>query len=313
MNKLRYLGVAVAFSLLFLTFPYIQKVEAQSLIHIRSDGSVEGTDKIQRDGNVFTFLNSIVNQSIIVEKDDIVVNGANYTLEGGHIWLENRYNVTITNMQIINSDEGIRIMGNCINNSIIGNNITGIKTTTGNAIWVTYGAINTTISRNNLTGNNIGINVEMSGGTTISENHFETNGIGIWLSGSQNRIIRNDIISNNMGILVSIDGNYIQHNNFINNSIQAEASPTSSNNTWDDGYSSGGNYWNNYNGTDNNADGKGDKPYIIDENNQDNYPFINPISMETIPEFSPWILVSFFLISTSATLVYRKKVWRKIY
>jgi parallel beta-helix repeat protein len=211
-------------------------------------------------------------------------------------------------MQIANSDEGIRIMGNSINNTIIGNNITGIKTTTGNAIWVTFGATNTTISRNNLTGNNIGIYVEMSGETTISENRFETNGIGVWLSGSQNRIIRNDIISNNRGILVSIEGNYIQHNNFINNSIQAEASPTSSSNTWDDGYPSGGNYWDNYNGTDNNGDGIGDAPYIIDENNQDNYPLMN---QSIIPEFPSWIILPLLMITTLTVIVYKKRMLKR--
>ena len=300
--------VLLVLTLFFFSFPKIIEVNAQTTIYIKGDGNVEGTDKIQRDGIAYTFIDNIVNQSIIVERDNIVVDGANYTLEGGHIWLENRRNVTIKNMQIANSDEGIRIMGNSINNTIIGNTIKGIKTTTGNAIWVTLGATNTTIARNNLTGNNIGIYVEMSGGTTISENRFETNGIGIWLSGSQNRIIRNDIISNNRGILVSIEKNYIQHNNFINNSIQGEASPTSSSNTWDDGYPSGGNYWDNYNGTDNNGDGIGDTPYIIDENNQDNYPLMN---QSIIPEFPSWIILPLLMITTLTVIVYKKRMLKR--
>jgi outer membrane protein assembly factor BamB len=56
-------------------------------------------------------------------------------------------------------------------------------------------------------------------------------------------------------------------------------------NVWDDSYPSGGNYWSNYAGTDlysgpyqniTGSDGIGDTPYIIDANNRDNYPLMQP-------------------------------------
>jgi hypothetical protein len=44
MNKKLFILFALAFVLVFVSFPQIQKVQAQTTIYIRSDGTVEGTD-----------------------------------------------------------------------------------------------------------------------------------------------------------------------------------------------------------------------------------------------------------------------------
>ena len=298
-------------SVVMVSLPQMEVAKAEGTIYIRADGSVEGIDSILRDGNVYTFTDNIVNQSIIVEKDDIVVDGAGYTIEGdgkkSAIWLENRRNVTIKNMQITHLGEGIRIMGNCENNAIIGNNITDIgHETAANGIWITFGASDTTISGNNITNNYVGIFVYMSGGTIISENCIASNGLGVWISGTSNHIIRNNITNNNVGVSVDIEGNIIHHNNFVNNRVQAKVNDGSSTvNSWDNGYPSGGNYWSNYNGTDNDGDGVGDTPYIINEDNQDNYPLVNPT---IIPEFPSWIILPLFLVVTLVVTLYRKRL-----
>jgi len=49
-------------------------------------------------------------------------------------------------------------------------------------------------------------------------------------------------------------------------------------NIWDDGYPSGGNYWSDYAGVDADGDGIGDTPYIIDDNNIDHYPLMDPFN-----------------------------------
>lgn len=54
---------------------------ADPTITIFSDGSVVGTDKIQRQGNVYTFTGDIFG-TIKVEKYDITIDGAGYAIKG---------------------------------------------------------------------------------------------------------------------------------------------------------------------------------------------------------------------------------------
>jgi parallel beta-helix repeat protein len=108
---------------------------------------------------------------------------------------------------------------------------------------------------------------------------------------NNNTITANNLILNDQGLsLDNSNSNVIYHNNFINNRRQVydwswDFPGKPSINTWDDGYPSGGNYWSDYNGTDfysgpyqneTGSDGIGDTPYVIDENNQDNYPLMKP-------------------------------------
>ena len=73
--------VLLVLSLVLVTFPQIGVVNAEAKIYIRSDGIVEGTDKIQRTGNIYIFKGDITG-SIILEKDDIVLDGAGLTFKG---------------------------------------------------------------------------------------------------------------------------------------------------------------------------------------------------------------------------------------
>ena len=66
-------------SFVFVSFPQIDVAEAQAAIYIRADGTVEGTDKIEKTGNLYSFTDNI-DGTIIVERDDIIIDGAAYTL-----------------------------------------------------------------------------------------------------------------------------------------------------------------------------------------------------------------------------------------
>jgi nitrous oxidase accessory protein len=71
--------------------------------------------------------------------------------------------------------------------------------------------------------------------------------------------------------------NTFVHNSFIDNPTQVVNLNSTYANTWDNGTE--GNHWSNYNGTDIDGDGIGDTPHIIDKNNQDNYPLMNPLEI----------------------------------
>ena len=79
-------------------------------------------------------------------------------------------------------------------------------------------------------------------------------------------------------------------------------------NRFDDGYPSGGNYWDDYTGADANKNGIGDTPYFIAENNQDTHPIMNPVDIATIPEFTFWLVLPLFIGVALLVAVCRKKL-----
>jgi len=84
-------------SVIFVSFPQIEGAEAQAIIYIRADGSVEGTGKIEQTGNFHSFTDNI-NGSIVVEIDNIVIDGSRFTLSansGYGVELDHRRNVTV--------------------------------------------------------------------------------------------------------------------------------------------------------------------------------------------------------------------------
>ena len=116
---------------------------------------------------------------------------------------------------------------------------------------------------------------ENAANNQIYNNVFQDNNIAIDVAESStgNIIYGNTISQNSIGINVLDSGdNTIYCNSFINNGQQVNIS--SQPNAWD--YGSLGNYWSDYTGTDADGDGIGDTPYLIDSNNQDNFPLMSP-------------------------------------
>jgi parallel beta-helix repeat protein len=189
--------------------PYMEGPLAS--IYILSDGAVEGTNSIQRNGNTYTFTDDIKGY-IVVQKDNVVIDGDGYTLSGeGSLGTGSLYAVEPTTGINLLHTEDVTIQDLNIVNFVIG--ITP--------------ATNAAITRNYIVYNQIGIAEPAN--AAITENYIEYNDIGI-SSGSSpnknNKIIGNTIANNNNGIkimLISSDAtnNVISGNNFTRNGFAA--------------------------------------------------------------------------------------------
>jgi len=211
-------------------------------------------------------------------------------------------NNTIQNNNITeNQNTGIKLVRS-INNNVIKNNTVNDNNYYG--IYL-YNSTNNLLNCNNVSHHNLGIYIYFTSNmNTISNNVLSMNNDSIRVFGSHNNTIienkvlsslydgikitnlaNNNIISDNLiadngmtGVLINhfSMNNLVYHNNFISNNPNA-FDDNIYNNSWDNGYPSGGNYWDDYTGIDTNDDGIGETPYNISAgNNQDNYPFTQP-------------------------------------
>ena len=188
------------------------------------------------------------------------------------------------------NNHGILVKSSSHNNFLSSNIVTSTSTY-GIAVIESN---NNTIWGNILSNNAHGVRLLQGFYNNIESNIIESCNNGIELTKSSINIINyNEISLNDYGINLdnNSDTNSIYHNNIINNSCQAYDS--GANNSWDNGYPSGGNYWDDYNGTDMNygpnqnytgPDGFGDTPYnssygqgIGGGSSKDNYPLMGPI------------------------------------
>lgn len=138
--------------------------------------------------------------------------------------------------------------------------------------------------------NRYGIYLSSSTGNRIDSNNFTANWAAIVLSSSMNNYVRGNLVQNSSNVGVSISSsanNTLYYNNFLNNAYQVSIYPSGYANTWDNGYPGGGNFWSNYADIDifkgpyqniTGSDGIFDRPYRINADNRDRYPFVNQVS-----------------------------------
>ena len=260
---------------------FTNSVAAQtySIITIKPDGSVEGTEKIQRQGDTYTFTADIFG-SIVVQRSGITIDGANSTIQGmGNgvgIEVNGRSNVMIKKMTIANFSNGISI----------------------------YESNDETISGNYIANNKIGIAI-YTGSPRISVigNHIENNEMGISLGGLDLKIYHNNFVNNTQQV-------YDSSWHPLNLAVPVVT------HVWDDGKQ--GNFWSDHNATDADNNGIADTPYVLDQwsNNIDRYPLTSPLDIGdnaiVSPEPFPILLivaigVTVVAVACAGLLVYFKK------
>jgi parallel beta-helix repeat protein len=291
--------------------------------YIRSDGSIDPpTLPIERSDNTYALKESILNWSITIERDNVVIDGANFLMsipsygEKGSdgqvksvpalIQIANRTHITVKNFVFQNAATAITVWNSSY--VIIEQN----RITNCNWIYLrlcTHCSVLSNIMENNNHGlygydnNNIeikynkiygsswhGIILDFLGNSSIIGNVFDgNNGQAICYLGLDNRVIGNVFKNNEGGILSFVENNEIHHNNFINNYNDNHYRDISINapNVLDDGKE--GNYW---------SSNHNSQPFVIasvfvrdNESNVDHFPrtipYIFDYQSPVVSVFSP--------------------------
>jgi parallel beta-helix repeat protein len=233
----------------------VERIEASGTIYLRANGAVEGTDKIATVDNVtYTFVGNI-NDSIVIERSNIIVNGNGHTLQGSGsgnafywhvinnvtvrsidirdfacgVYLASASLSTVSGNTITNSQIGVRLDGGA-NNTISENTITNSQT----GVSLRYGSNDQTFFGNTITNSsNYAIYSDGCSTNTFSANTIRESGTGVSLEyGSSNNYLSENTITNSQtGVfLYYLSNNNTVSGNTITNSATCGVSLRSSNN-----------------------------------------------------------------------------------
>jgi parallel beta-helix repeat protein len=284
--------------------------------NIETNGANSSAIPISRNGNVYTLNAAMELENFTVEKSNIVLDGNNFPIQivgpGGYkhgptiayLNVVDAENVTLHNLNIPRFQ---LLFQGCLrcqtsNNtfvSVIMNNSRAISVSE-NSIW--YGATvsltnssdctvtNNAVAyftlknayNNKLLNNNmsmvkeLAIRIDDSSSNLFYGNRIERSIKLLELTGNSgdNLFVGNFVEGSfNLDPTINCSGtNTFYHNNFVY--VYWNQTLPSTPNNWD------GNYWNDYEGKDKNGDGIGDSPHLIDANNQDIHPLVNPIDLK---------------------------------
>lgn len=233
-----------------------------------------------------------------------VVGGVEYDNSWVAISISYSEDIDIANVDIRNSTRGIDINWsyNCyISNCIVRSHEAGIFLRL---------SMNCTIFHNTVFQNGDGLYLEDSDGADISDNNLYWNDRGVLLNSTSDSWITHNNIHNNTGVGISLDStsnhNDIFYNTFAYNMPNALCE--GSLNHWDNQVDIG-NWWSDY---------SGEGPYIIDENDQDNFPMNEPLTSNgttttngfwiTDPLFAGIVIAVVGIIGVAILVAYRRRI-----
>jgi parallel beta-helix repeat protein len=295
-----------------------------TLIAIQADGTVAPADSPLKHvgGNQYVLTENLTGTivslferyyyRINIEKDDIVLDGANHTINGhGRVGIEIAYrnNVTVQNIVLCGYEMGIEVY--CSSNI----NITDSSILSGTRAVFANNSSKLIIAKNIFAdnyeqatiqmddcsmaivyGNQLscrrlegwlinGLRMEYCQNNVVAANTIRGFycGIGL-LNSSNNHFLQNNLVENDIQALDFLRDKTFQRNNqthhelnqrMLQQNITALLSPVwdYSTNLWQN------NYWSNYNGSAG-GDVIGTTPFVIDELNVDSQPSMNAVSLE---------------------------------
>jgi len=203
----------------------------ENTVYIRANGSIEpSTAPIRRNGDTYVFEDNIFG-SLVVERDNVVIDGAGFTLRGtgaddyGYYYESVPYNFTPgnkatpifqldSNMPYITPDSNNTGIYTCAEKLTV-RNLTITEFWCG--IELEYASDNCIVD-NEITNNTQGIWIHYSSNNTISGNTISNNKQGITLTTSHDNIHDNNVLNNSeYGIKLSWSFNNLSRNNIANN------------------------------------------------------------------------------------------------
>ncbi|MFC1716980.1 PKD domain-containing protein [Candidatus Poribacteria bacterium] len=257
--------------------------------------TIERVTATNNERGICLITNYTINHVVI--SDCVVTENIIRGIEGGHV---GGY-ITIENCEV--SRNGVSgIYSHQFDNSVIkdckvfenGADVTGSNRHGIDIAWCSNSSIiNCDVYSNE---GHYGIVLDSTWDCVVEGCRVWNNNSGIaiyrWGNGYNNTIRDNVVENNTVGIQLNTGhlayDNLIYHNDIIGNVTQAT---DGANNSWDNGYPSGGNYWSDYTGVDSysgpnqdqlGSDGIGDTPHSFDFG-QDKYPLMGPYAANQPP------------------------------
>ncbi len=277
------------------------KAQPTGAIEINPDGSVSGTNQIDRDGSIYHLSGNIYDKPITVFRNNVVIYGEGYALQGAGGWgtpgvpgLEKTAainlicsNVTVQDFNISGWETGVA--GTYNSNRVLDNNIS--RTEDAIAIY----ADNYVVSGNYLASSIYAVYIK-GNNNLVSQNQIADNYGGVMMRPSLKTTITENTFSNNtidLNVGTYEDFSYqIYDNNFIVGAkTTVVATSSDALGPVDEGTlppldnGSLGNYWSDYatkypDAAEIGKSGIGDTPYLIrvDPTVIDRYPLMTPVS-----------------------------------